>query len=267
MRNREKTLTATIALTLFMLAFFTDRSVAREPDKEFKNSIGMEFVLMPAGAFIMGENEPLAEGKDDERPAHEVTISKPYYIGRHEVTQEQWQRIMGSNPSLHKGENNPVDSVSWNDAQEFIKRLNEKEGGNLYRLPTEAEWEYAARGGRPTRYFFGNDQIQLPEHAWVTANAGGVTHPVGTKKPNQYGIHDTSGNVREWVQDWYDDDYYSRSPKIDPAGSETGHGRAYRGGSKDGAEFPTRSSYRWRETPDTKAQNLGFRLARTVPEK
>ncbi len=260
-------LAAEFVTTMLVFAFYTGNVLAQEPEKEFTNSIGMEFVLLPAGTFIMGENEPLSEGKGDERPAHEVTISKPYYIGRHEVTQGQWQKIMGSNPSRHKGENNPVDSVSWNDAQEFIKRLNEKEGGNLYRLPTEAEWEYAARGGMPTRYFFGNDQTKLPDHAWVTRNAGGTTHPVGTKKPNQYGIHDTSGNVREWVQDWYDDDYYSRSPKVDPAGPETGYGKAYRGGSKDGAEFPTRSSYRWRETPDTIEQNLGFRLARSIPEK
>lgn len=225
------------------------------------NSIGMKFVRVPAGTFTMGENPPLSEGKSDEHPAHEVTISKPFYIGIHEVTQKQWRDVMGSNPSRHKGGDNPVDSVSWNDAQEFIRRLNQREGHSRYRLPSEAEWEYAARGGAKTRYFWGNEAGLLTDHAWVTANAGGSTHPVATKKPNAFGLYDTSGNVREWVNDWYEDTYYNSGPKTDPHGPSQGYGRTYRGGSKDGAEFPTRSSYRWRETPDTTAQNLGFRLA------
>lgn len=229
--------------------------------QEYYNSLGMKFMRIPAGTFMMGEDPSLGEGKSDEKPQHEVRISKPFYIGAYEVTQKQWQDVMGNNLSMHKGENNPVDSVSWHDAQEFIKKLNQREGHNRYRLPTEAEWEYAARAGTNTRYFWGNDSAQLKDHAWVTANANNVTHAVGTKKPNSYGLYDTSGNVREWVNDWYDGDYYSRSPLTDPKGPEKGHGKAYRGGSKDGAEFPTRSSYRWRETPDTRVQNLGFRLA------
>lgn len=225
------------------------------------NSIGMKFVRIPAGTFTMGENPPLSEGKGDEHPAHEVTISKGFYICAHEVTQKQWRDVMGANPSRHKGDDHPVDSVSWNDAQEFIKLLNQREGHNRYRLPSEAEWEYAARAGTKTRYFWGNDAGKLSDHAWVKANANDVTHPVGTKKPNAFGLYDTSGNVREWVNDWYDDEHYAKSPKTDPKGPLSGYGRAYRGGSKDGMEFPTRSSYRWRETPDTRAQNLGFRLA------
>lgn len=224
------------------------------------NSIGMKFVLVPAGKFIMGENLPLSEGKGDERPAHEVTISRPFYMGQHEVTQEQWEKVMGGNPSMHPGQANPVDSVSWNDAQAFIRKLNQMEGHSRYRLPTEAEWEYAARAGTGTRYFFGNDEALLPDHAWITENADGTTHPVGTKKPNAWGIYDTSGNVREWTNDWYDDAYYAVSPASDPVGPEKGYGKAYRGGSKDGSVFPTRSSYRWRETPDTRVQNLGFRI-------
>lgn len=237
-------------------------------DQTITNNIGMVLTKIPAGTFLMGEDPSLSgEGKADERPQHKVTISKPFYIGVHEVTQKQWQEVMGSNPSRHKQENAPVDSVSWNDAQTFIKKLNEREGHGRYRLPTEAEWEYAARAGTTTRYFWGNDPAKLTDHAWVTANAGGTTHPVGLKKANAFGLHDTSGNVREWVNDWYADDYYEHSPEVDPQGPESGYGRAYKGGSKDGAEFPTRSSYRWRETPDTRVQNLGFRIVMDVPEE
>lgn len=179
------------------MCFLTFGGIAMANEK-FRNSIGMEFVKIPAGSFMMGEDPSLNnEGKDDERPQHEVTLSKPYYIGAHEVTQKQWQEVMGNNPSRHKGENNPVDSVSWNDAQAFIKKLNEKEGHARYRLPTEAEWENAARAGATTRYFWGNDPSKLREYARVTANADGATHPVGSKKPNAWGIYDTSGNVRE----------------------------------------------------------------------
>lgn len=228
--------------------------------KKFTNSIGMTFVLVPQGSFVMGENAPLSEGKRDEHPAHEVTITKPFYMGQYEVTQQQWEALMGNNPSYHRGKNNPVDSVSWNDIQKFIEKLNKKERHAKYRLPTEAEWEYAARAGTATRYFFGNDASQLPQHAWIVENAGGVTHPVGQKKPNAWGIYDTSGNVREWTNDWYDDMYYRNSSSSNPKGPADGYEKAYRGGSKDGSTFPTRSSYRWRETPDTREQNLGFRL-------
>lgn len=237
-------------------------------DQTITNSIGMVLTKIPAGTFLMGEDPSLhGEGKADERPQHKVTISKPFYIGVHEVTQKQWQEVMGSNPSRHRQENAPVDSVSWNDAQEFLKKLNAREGHARYRLPTEAEWEYAARAGTTTRYFWGNDPARLTDHAWVTANAGGTTHPVGLKKANAFGLHDTSGNVREWVNDWYADDYYSHSPEVDPQGPASGYGRAYKGGSKDGADFPTRSSYRWRETPDTRVQNLGFRIVMDAPEE
>lgn len=249
-----------VFFSLLLILFILASPCVHAGQNTFTNSIGMRFVRVEPGSFTMGENPPLGEGKADEKPAHTVRISKPYYFGMHEVTQGQWQAIMGNNPSQHKGQDNPVDSVSWHDAQSFIKRLNKKEGHNRYRLPTEAEWEYAARAGTKTRYFFGDDESLLPEYAWITDNAKGKTHPVGTKRPNAWGIYDTSGNVREWTQDWYDGDYYAQSPESDPQGPDSGYGKAYRGGSKDGHVFPTRSSYRWRETPDTKVQNLGFRI-------
>ena len=247
-------------LALLVVTLLYCGIASAEQLENFTNSIGMKFVLIPAGTFVMGENPPLSEGKGDERPAHEVTISKPFYMGIHEVTQDQWEKVMGNNPSRHKGRDKPVDSVSWNDARDFVAKLNKMEKSARYRLPTEAEWEYAARAGAKTRYFFGDDENMLPDYAWITENAGGTTHPVGTKKPNAWGLYDTSGNVREWTNDWYDDSYYGRSPVTNPAGPEKGYGKAYRGGSKDGSVFPTRSSYRWRETPDTKVQNLGFRV-------
>lgn len=257
-----------LCLLLGLAVLLGSASINAETAKKFINSIGMNFVEIPAGEFTMGEDPSLGrEGKADERPAHKVRISRPFYMGQFEVTQAQWRDVMGENPSRHKGDTNPVDSVSWNDVQRFIQKLNAREGHQLYRLPTEAEWEYAAKAGTNTRYFFGNEQDRLPEYAWITANAEGRTRPVGGKKPNQFGLYDTSGNVREWVNDWYDDEYYAKSPVEDPRGPSAGYGRAYRGGSKDGAEFPTRSTYRWRETPDTKAQNLGFRLVMTIPEE
>jgi formylglycine-generating enzyme required for sulfatase activity len=166
-------------------------------EKTWSNSIGMDFVLIPAGKFMMGSDT----GDNDEKPVHEVRISKPFYLGKYEVTQGQWQAVLGNNPSNFKGDANlPVGNVSWEDVQEFIRKLNAKEGGTKYRLPTEAEWEYAARAGTTTAYSYGNDVSQLKEYAWYAENAGGKTHPVGQKEPNAWGLHDKHGNVWEWVQ-------------------------------------------------------------------
>ena len=162
---------------------------------------GMEFVLIPAGKFMMGSDS----GESNGKPVHEVRISKAFYLGKHEVTQGQWQKVMGNNPSIFKGDAIlPVENVSWEDVQEFIHKLNAKEGDTKYRLPTEAEWEYAARARTATIYSFGNDERQLGEYAWYFPNSGNKTHPVGQKKPNAWGLHDMHGNVWEWVQDCYD---------------------------------------------------------------
>lgn len=158
--------------------------------KTFTNSIGMEFILIPAGSFQMGE----------ESEAHNVKIEKEFYLGKYEVTQKQYQAIMGNNPSYFKGENRPVEKVSWNDAQEFIKKLNEKDGGTKkYRLPTEAEWEYAAKAGSSIKWSFGDDKNELENYAWYNKNSGNETHEVGQKKPNGFGLFDMHGNVWEWT--------------------------------------------------------------------
>jgi formylglycine-generating enzyme required for sulfatase activity len=159
----------------------------------------MEFVLIPAGEFDMGSTE-----YSDEGPVHRVKLPNAFYMSKYEVTQRQWREVVGSNPSYFYGDNLPVERVSWDDVQNFINKLNEKEGINKYRLPSEAEWEYAARAGTTTRYSFGDDESMLGDYAWYDVNSDNKTHEVGQKKPNPWGIYDIHGNVWEWVQDeWY----------------------------------------------------------------
>ncbi len=193
-------------------------------------SNGMEFVKIPAGEFDMGS--PIDENRrlGNEGPVHRVKFSKAFYMGKYEITQKQWRDVMGTNPSIFKGDNLPVEHVSWEDIQEFINKLNEKEGANKYRLPSEAEWEYAARAGTTSDYFFGDDESKLGDYAWYAENSGsrppkkgdfygydqndwiglswnGKIHYVGQKKPNPWGLFDMYGNVRELVQDTYHGNY------------------------------------------------------------
>ena len=231
------------------------------------NSIGMEFVLIPAGDFEMGcgSSEPESECKSNEKPRHSVKISQSFYLGKYEVTQRQWESVMRNNPSKFKGPDRPVENVSWEDVQEFIKRLNAKEGHTRYRLPTEAEWEYAARAGSTTAYSFGNNVIEvhwsdfvLVSYAWYGDNSE-ETHPVGQKPPNAWGLHDMHGNVWEWVQDWYGD--YSTGTMVDPQGPTTGEDRVLRGGSWSSDAGACRSACRNVGEPDDCDESIGFRLA------
>jgi formylglycine-generating enzyme required for sulfatase activity len=236
-----------------------------ESSKTLRNGLGMEFVLIPAGEFMMGSNN----GDSDEKPVHQVRISTPFYLGQYEVTQGQWQAIMGQNPSYFKGEVTleatvPVENVSWEDVQEFLRRLNAREGGPKYRLPTEAEWEYAARAGTSTAYSFGDSERQLGEYAWYNDNAGGKTHPVGQKKPNTWGLYDMQGNVWEWVQDWYGKDTYTSAAVTDPQGPASGSFRVYRGGGWYGTARNCRSADRFNVAPGGRYGSLGFRLLREV---
>ncbi|MBI3800777.1 MAG: SUMF1/EgtB/PvdO family nonheme iron enzyme [Deltaproteobacteria bacterium] len=224
----------------------------------FSNSIGMELILIPAGEFRMGAED----GGDDEKPVHLVRISRPFYMGKDLVTQAQWEAVMGTNPSRFTDDPTlPVENVSWDDAQEFLRRLSEKGGGEPYRLPTEAEWEYAARAGAATSYCFGDEPSRLQEYAWYGENSGGRTHPVGKLKPNAWGLYDVHGNVWEWVQDWYDAGYYQRSLAEDPRGPEEGQYRVVRGGSGFNGPRGVRVSSRLGVDPGARDANIGFRCA------
>jgi len=184
-----------------------------------------------------------------------------FYIGKHEVTQRQWIAIMGYNSSRFKGDNLPVENISWNDVQKFLKKLNEKTGEH-YRLPTEAEWEYAARGGVKSQGYEYSGSNNIDKVAWYRNNAGKITHPVGTKKPNELGIYDMSGNVQEWCSDWYGRKYYKKSPQNNPHGPSYGNSRVLRGGSLYDFAYFCRVAFRDKYTPGYYGYNLGFRMVR-----
>ena len=193
-----------------------------------KNAVGMEFVRIAPGEFMMGCSAGDKDCNADEGPAHRVQITRAFEIGKYEVTQSQWQAVMGSNPSTIKGDDRPVETVSKNDVHDFLERLNARNDGYRYRLPTEAEWEYAARAGTTAAA-----PAALDEVAWYAGNSGDETHPVGQKKPNAWGLYDMLGNVREWVEDVYTRDFYNNSPVADPAGPQGRQG-APRGGNPPG---------------------------------
>ncbi|WP_370576075.1 SUMF1/EgtB/PvdO family nonheme iron enzyme [Methanomethylovorans sp.] len=230
----------------------------------YTNSIGMDFVLISAGEFDMGSPTSDKYSSDDERPLHHVSIQKDFYLGKYEVTQKQWVEVMGSNPSYFKGENKPVEKVSWNNAQEFVRKLNEKEGNEKYRLPSEVEWEYACRAGTNTLYSFGDDELMLGEYAWYRDNSGDVTAPVGQKKPNAWGLYDMHGNVWEWVQDsWHDD--YQGAPTDGSAWIDSHSSYCLsRGGSWFEYDGSCRSAVRYTYGPASRTELIGFRLLKEV---
>lgn len=229
---------------------------------------GVEMLLVPPGTFWMGCSPSKRFGcEDHETPRHLVTLTKPFYLGRFEVTQAQWQRVMGSNPSRFRdvgdSRNRPVDSVSWEDVQGFMSTTG-------LRLPTEAEWEYACRAGTTSAFPNGSDDDgTVGEIAWLNDSAlGGMgrnpqlpAHEVGSKKPNALGFNDMLGNVMEWVNDRYDPGYYAQSPPIDPPGPQVGTHRVIRGGGFGHNTSRVRSSYRNAGTPEIRGDVLGFRVA------
>ena len=223
-----------------------------------KDGISIDMVRVEAGTFTMGATSEMKDSYDSEKPAHQVTLTNDYYIGKYEVTQALWQAVMGNNPSEFKGDNLPVENVSWNDCQKFISKLN-LITGKTFRFPTEAEWEYAARGGKKSRGYQYSGSNNLSDVAWYYKNSGIKTHAVGTKQANELGIYDMSGNVSEWCQDRYGD--YSKSSQTNPKGSTSGALRVYRGGRYSYYSEFCCPLCRGFDTHSTCESGIGLRLA------
>ena len=235
-------------------------SLGQEQSFSLPGGASMAFVWIEPGVFQMGSDN----GSSDERPVHEVEISRGFWLGRFEVTQGEWAAVMGDNPSCYSGDARlPVECVSWYDVHEFIGKLNAASGDSLYRLPSEAEWEYACRAGSTTRWSFGDDAGRLGDYAWYHGNNSSFgTKVVGGKLPNDWGLHDMHGNVSEWVQDWYDSGYYNSPPRVDPPGPDTGSFRVVRGGNFYYNAQTVRSADRYRDSPDARYGAIGVRLVR-----
>ncbi len=244
---RKRFILLIVALAAMLVAAWGQKG-PQTPPREFTNSVGMKFVRIEPGSFKMGREDGLNQ---------DVTLSKAFYMQTTEVTQAQWQAVMGTNPSDFKGPDRPAEMVSWDDIQEFLRKLNAREKDTRYRLPTEAEWEYACRAGGQEP----DTAPHLDEVAWGSGNSARATHPVGQKKPNVWGLYDIRGNVAEWVQDRYGE--YSASKQVDPQGPAVGRPRVVRGGSwndNDSAAF--RCHDRVMTMPESRLHDVGFRCAR-----
>ena len=266
--------------------FLLNQAVSAQSESKsgsWQNTIGMSFVRVEAGEFVMGSNEDSSSVRgtfvlNRQRPEHRVRITRPFYLGRFEVTQEQWHAVMGTNPSAFEGPNRPVENVSFNDVQAFLSRLNVLEDTDRYRLPTEAEWEYAARAG--TRQHFAgtgsidslclyaniadaSEKLANPNHPgtnWCDDQFA-KTSPVGAFRPNNWGLYDMTGNVWEWTGDWYDARYYDYSPVDDPKGPPAGTHHVKRGGCWHDNDRFNRIAFRIGDAPPyRKGPHLGFRV-------
>jgi formylglycine-generating enzyme required for sulfatase activity len=262
-RMRSQPQNKFLACAVFLAMAGSACCETKEPPKQLAVDLGdgvkLEMVLIPAGSFTMS-----GEGGG---AIHKVNITKPFYMGKYEVTQEQWEKVMGSNPSHNKGGKNPVEQVSWEECQQFFDKLNAKAGGQGGKIsfPTEAQWEYACRAGSTTKYYFGDDASKLGEYAWFVANSEFKTQPVGGKKPNAWGLYDMHGNVWEWCQDWQRP--YTAEEVTDPRGPATGFSRVFRGnGMCDPAENLV-SIIREAEVPATKNMALGLRASCVPADK
>ena len=220
---------------------------------------GVEFVWVPSGEFLMGAPEGV--GDIDERPQHRVCITRGFWLGKHPITQAQWESVMGENPAHFSGPEFPVEQVSWRECQVFLDRLSGDDSGR-YRLPSEAEWEYACRAGSTGAYSFGDALDGMEDCAWVSQ--AGVDGPrvVGLGTPNAWGLHDMHGNVLEWCQDWFQTYYYRESPVEDPQGPTEGDGRVLRGGAFNLDGKYARASFRYFNSSGCRGPNMGFRIVR-----
>jgi len=245
---------------------------SEQPVESNTKSLDMTFKEIPAGTFMMGSPESEADRKDNETQ-HHVTISKPFYMQTTEVTQGQWKEVMGTEPwkgrrYVKEGPNYAASYVSWNDAVAYCEKLSDEESVT-YRLPTEAEWEYACRAGTETRWSFGNDEKVLGDYAWYDKNAAGIVreeyaHQVGLKKPNGFGLYNMHGNVCEWCHDYYEEDYDKQSSEKDPTGPTSGSSRVLRGGSWYYNSRVSRSASRFWNVADVRFYIFGFRLVREL---
>ena len=253
----------TVFATLSMVSCGSDDNDEPSPstlkDQSF-NVDGVSFTMkaVQGGTFTMGSSEDDADAFDQEKPAHSVTVSS-FWIGQTEVTQELWEKVMKNNPSYFKGDKLPVEMVSWDDCQDFIKELNTKTG-KKFRLPTEAEWEYAARGGNKSKGYKYSGGNEIDKVAWYEDNSSDKTHDVGTKAANELGIYDMTGNVWEWCSDWWSNSYYSSSPASNPQGPSTGSYRVFRGRSWYDNARHSRVTIRGNRKPGDRSYYLGLRL-------
>ena len=253
--------TLLLALACFMAGCGERNSdIARNVTIDLGGGVKMEFVLIHPGSFMMVPDSDAP----DEKPGHNVTLTKPFYLGKYEVTQEQWQTAMGSNPSNFKGPKLPVENVSWNDCHSFVAKLEEKTG-RKFALPTEAQWEYACRADTTTRYSCGDSIVDLKDYAWFSDNSDRATHPVGEKKPNPWGLYDMHGNVWEWCADSYSRSYPD-GEATDPLVSSSGSSRVLRGGAWVNRPGPLRSVTRSKLTPDFRCYYVGLRCVMLVGE-
>ena len=237
---------------------------------------GMEFVWVPSGEFTMGSPDAETPKYYDEKPQHGVTVSKGFWLGKYEVTQGQWKKVMGSNPAwFNLGDDYPVEVVSWKDCQDFITRLETLSPGNDFSLPTEAQWEYACRGGTGTTFYTGaciaadhaNYDGNFPYSDCPSGEYRNQTAPVGSFSPNAFGLYDMAGNVWEWCQDWYDVSYYANSPRVDPLCENSKSAkRVIRGGSWLNWAKSCRSAYRSKAGSDFQYYSVGFRLVRLASQ-
>ena len=226
----------------------------------------LEMVWIKPGIFVMGSPEGEAGRYSVEGPQHEVTISRGFYLGRREITQGQWETVMGTRPwdgesFVQVNPDHPAVYISWEDVQSFIKKLNEAAGSSVYRLPTEAEWEYACRAGTTTRWSFGDEESRLGDYAWYSKNGGRHAQAVGAKEPNPGGLYDMHGNVWEWCWDWSGN--YKDGAGLDPQGPPSGSGRVLRGGGFDYPARLLRSAFRVSFAPGYRGSGVGVRLLRT----
>ena len=243
----------------------TNPNAPKEKTIDMGNGITMEFVLIPAGEFDMGSPSTERDRDNDEGPVHRIKISRPFYMGKYEVTQQQYYVVAKSKPSKFKQEGRPVENVSWDQAERFCRKLSKIKGGS-YRLPTEAEWEYACRAGSQDRFYFGDDLTysQIEQYAWYSENSDSATHLVGEKKPNSFGLYDMHGNVWEWCGDWYAADYYRHSITVDPHGPYNGKSRVFRGGGWFHRARYCRSASRSSCEPVYIRNYVGFRIVLEV---